>query len=340
MARIFTDGFEFGSLAEYVIFKSDQQNIVGLTTGARSGTYKLRVYDNHSGLTPCYAYKVIDDISEAYFRVALYPVYTNWNIFLADSSDTALMQVRGSIDGYIQYYIGNTLIATTNGATYSGGWDLVEFHYKMADSGGRIEIKLNGLQIADFTGDTKPNSSTTFNRIYLGTTSTSLGYAQVYYDDVAINDTTGTEDNSWCGDGHIVLYRPNSSGSVTMLMGSDGNQIDNYLLIDDMPSDGDSTYVYSGSPGYYDLYGIQNTSLPVNSVIKRVWVVSNAKDPDLGYINSVIQTASGSYTSGSSQLSTSYQYLHHEGYTTNPSTGSGWTSDEIDNLQIGIQIAE
>jgi hypothetical protein len=48
-----------------------------------------------------------------------------------------------------------------------------------------------------------------------GATNSSISsYAHCIFDDIAINDTTGTKNNSWCGAGYIIAVKPIADGSV------------------------------------------------------------------------------------------------------------------------------
>src|SRR5690606_16177194 len=135
----------------------------------------------------------------------------------------------------IEVYVSGTPtpVIVTNDLAKSG-WNLFEMHVVYAETGGLIEVRLDGGPISDYSGATK-----------LAAWADDLGYVRwrgtgsggLRLDDVAINDASGGADNSWCGDGHVVGLIPNANGDESDFVGSDSNQVDNYQLVDEFPHD-------------------------------------------------------------------------------------------------------
>jgi hypothetical protein len=160
-----------------------------------------------------------------------------------------------------------------------------------------------------------------------------------YYDDLAINDTSGGADDSWCGDGRIIALTPNANGDLSQLTGSDGNSTDNYLLVDDVPSNGDTDYVEGSTVDQKDLYNLTACGL-TGVIIKRVWAASRSRDTVAagGLISLVVKTNSTEYAGTDRALATSYAEVLGDIHTVNPNTSGAWSTSDLDALQVGPKL--
>lgn len=137
----------------------------------------------------------------------------------------------------LKAYIGNTLLATGTANYANNTVYLVEVHYKLDDSAGVCEVRVN--QAADdinFSGNTKPGLDTTFDTFYVGVEATAKGiYAGgaygTYYDDIVL------ESAAWVGNTGIQAIYPTGAGNLTEWTPSAGN---NWQTVDEIaPSDTD-----------------------------------------------------------------------------------------------------
>ena len=340
MARVFTDGAEFQDLLlwDYTLSAYIE------TTIKRSGGASYRVAGGNK-----YLQKNILDISEFYLRAAYnfgsieasnISDFLNWN-----DSTTNLGSIR--VDGpsrFLKAYVGGTLVGTGTIAINTNTWYLVEVHLKLADAGGDLEVKVDGIIDIDFSGDTKPGSSTTVNRLFYGVVNIGGSTNPIYIDDLALNDTTGTVDNSWCGDGRVILLTPNDNGDVSQLVGQDADSTNNYLNVDDFPHDTDTTYNQSSTLNEYDLYNLTPCGLTEVTIL-RVIPEARARDTVAeGGLASLPISVSGAgvYEGENRSLLTSYTRIlgsgGGSGYTLNPSTSLPWETSELDNLQVGFKV--
>lgn len=302
------------------------------TSPVRSGAYSFRIGGGNSA-----NYKDLPSAySELYIRFGWYKANndTNQQICAWAYGGTYLgcLKING---GYLCLYTSTgTLVASSSFYPLSNTWYLLELRVKIADSGGVLNLKVDGTSILTYTGDTKPGTDTTINRFYFGVSNNYW-----YHDDIAINDTSGAADNSWCGDGKIIALTPNGNGDVSQLTGSDGDSTDNYLHVDEAVSDGDTTYTQSESADNYDLYNLTNCGLS-HVTINRVWVEARARDTvaDGGNCQLGLKTTSEYWSSNISLLTTYTKQVLGTFYTTNPYTGSAWTTTQLDGLQAGFKV--
>jgi hypothetical protein len=323
MARLFTEGFEMGDL----LFWSTLNGGTILTTPVRSGSYACY-------LSNCV--RNVPNLSEFYLRFGYHSD--------AYELTTPRLQWRNSstVVGNLRT-INNVLVAqTSSGTTVATGvttlvdniWYVIEIYIKIADSGGRIVVKLDGVTEIDFTGDTKPSTQTYIDNLNFP----NLTGADSNIDDLALNDTTGTVDNSWCGDGHVIKKIVAGNGLVSQLTNSAGNQDNNYSFVDDYPSDGDTSYVETSTLNAYDLYALELFDV-TGITINRAYVEARSRDTVAvgGLLALGIRTSSSQYWSTDKSLLTTYTAIKGPEYLLNPLTALPWTISEISDLQIGVK---
>ena len=333
MTRIFWDGAEdpngFAS-----VWTEEYWNVERVTTPLASGTYSYRVPGNS------YLKKTFTGITEGYFkvrwRISTNYFEINWGTVQFRNGATMLVQL-GLDTTYRKFriYIGSTLVATGTFTYALDTWYNLEFHVKIDDTTGVVQLKVDGILDIDYTGDTKPSTQTTIDSLYLY----ALGYVvnNAYYDDIAINDTTGAIDNSWCGEGRIEYKISNGAGDATELTPNAGA---NYAAVDELAQDGDTTYVEGSTVDARDLYNLAASGLASGSTIKRVRPVAVAKDTvaNGGKIALVLKTNGTEYTGSDIPLTTTYATAEGTEYTTNPQSGNAWTIAELDALQAGPKV--
>lgn len=336
MARLFTDGAEYGDL---LFFDNINGTPSASTTQKRTGAYSYFLSAGNWGE------KYITAIDEIYVRIAFwfplsYDYYACFSIrngatdlvVLVNDPSTHKMEVRMSS------YLG-TLLYTSNDAILLGQWFFVELHYKIHDSAGVVELKFNGIsQGSAFVGDTKPGAEADFDTMHYYSQSGG-GF---YIDDIAGNDINGGVDDSWCGDGHVELLVPSGNspdgGWTDDFTGSDADSTDNYALVDEVPPNA-ADYVESSTPGDQDRYALTDFS-GAGKQILRVWVEGRALDtiPEGAQMKLGLRLASADYLSSAITLSSIYGAVLGTVYKQNPATGpADWIDSDIDNAQIVIE---
>lgn len=329
MTRIFTDGAEMGDL----LFLDTGGSLTVSSSQARTGTYA------YFGANAQNATKTFTGASEIYTRFCIRTDATplNTDIFVWRNGGTTLGSLRlNTTTKKLEVYVSGSLVVTGTNVIQLNAWTMIEVHVLISDS-GIIETKVEGLLDATYSGDTKPGSATTIDNFNYRAIQ---GASNCYFDDLACNNTSGAVDNSWCGDGHVIALVPNADGDVTQLVGSDGNQTNNYLLVDETPANGDTDYVVGSGINQYDLYNFSNSGL-TGVTIRRAWAESRARDTvAAGALTCLtIKTNSTEYDGTDRSLITSYTIqILGDDYDTNPNTGNPWTISEIDALQAGPKV--
>jgi hypothetical protein len=334
MTRIWTEGFEMRDVVGYT------------TTGAASTTQKRSGGASivlTGGQTLTYS---VSDLAEAYIRFGIY-----WSGDSTTSTfrlqfrhgTTVLDELRIDLntDGFVDLIVDTTLQDTGVLAISESQWYLIELRVKIDDAAGILDAKVDGVPDATFSGDTKPGADAHFDNIYFYNNSSTGGLpftnTSIYLDDIALNDTAGGVDNSWCGDGKIIVILPN--GTVTnQLTGSDGDTTNNHLLVDEVPKDNDTTYVQGNVVNEEDLYDLAACGL-TDVIINRIWAEARAKDTVAsgGTIALVTKASGGAEVAGADvTLATTYtvRVLSAE-QLVNPVDAAAWEVADIDALQGG-----
>jgi hypothetical protein len=328
MSRIYTEGFEMRDVLFW-----DVPSIASIaTTNQRSGAACC------TGGGSCAPKRYVPFMAEAFWRIGwrTNPVAgtTIWKWY---AGSTELGSVRiNSTTFKLEIYTGNsTLVATGTFVVQINTYYCFEIHVKIADSGGVIEVKIDGVPDVSFSGDTKPDTNTGFDGV-----GYSNGACTTWIDDLAMNDTTGSADNSWCGDGHIVMLSPNAAGDVAQLTRGGTNSGSDYGQVDEVPPNGDTDYLWHDTAGMYTLLGMSTYTLAANESVRRVYVEGRVREEAANgdSVQMGLKTHSAEYWGSNQPVTTTYRRILGDEYLVNPNTGVAWTQAELDALQAGTKI--
>jgi hypothetical protein len=149
--------------------------------------------------------------------------------FLHSAAD--VLQLKNAVTSTSQ----NGTVSLTTGVQYR-----IEAQVVYADSGGSMVMKLfnadSTTPLETLTISGEDTLATNFSLTYWGL-STTNSTADLYLDDVAINDDAGSVFNSWIGPTKHVMLVPASDVSVTWTKNGAGcTGTGNYDCVDDLPN--------------------------------------------------------------------------------------------------------
>lgn len=256
-------------------------------------------------------------------------------------SGTIHITISVNTSGQILVYRGAhgaTLLATSASALATDTWYYLEVKVTINDSTGTVEVRVNGSNTGwhNITGaDTRNGASAQVNAIRI-----DGGTQDMRWDDLVIMDGSGSAPhNDFIGDVRVDAYLPNGNGNSSQLDGSDGNSVDNYLLVDDAAPDSDSTYVQSATATEKDTYAFANMS-HTPATIYGVQINMTAKKDDAGTrsIAAVTRSDGADYDGTTQALSTAYTG-YREVLTQDPDTSAAWTKSGFDAAEFGVKVA-
>lgn len=327
MTRVFSDGAEYGDTLFWDIRSG---NVFTANPTPRSGVYG---YQPSSPLL-----KYVPAQSEYYLRFALYDSQAVTGIvlyILGNSGATTLAYLihNTALAKYRAYTGDGTLIGTSTNSYPMNYWDLVEIYIKIATNpNGRIIVKVNGITEIDFTGNTRTSGYDNIDAFAFY----DNGNASAHIDDLACNNTSGVVDNSWCGDEHYELHPANDNGDVNDWTGSDGDKVNNYALVDEVPPTGDTDYVKSDTPTEQDMYKI-TAFTDAGKVVTRLWSECRARDSNAsaGEIKIGFKTGGSVYLCSTDRvLPSNYARVVGDDALVNPADSGVWEKADIDALQF------
>lgn len=237
---------------------------------------------------------------------------------------------------------GTTLLATSTVAVDLMQWQHFGVHLKVADAGGLCEIFLNGSLILSYAGDTK-GGGTNFTQIKW-THGNNGGGAALVVDDCYLLDPSGAAPyNAYLGDCKIQTLLPTGNGAASDWVGSDGNSVDNYQLVDDNGVTTD--YVTTTAAGTRDLYDLTDaiaTDVGAILAVQTEFYVSKSDSGDpAGQLYAARRSALGTLdkrlAASVPQISTAWQWVQTTPATTDPD-GNTWNAARVNGLQVGPEL--
>lgn len=242
---------------------------------------------------------------------------------------TAHLMIQFESGNLVKLYRGTTLIGTSSAIPgLFGNYHWVELNGTINDSSGVGQVWVDGTKVIDFSGDTRNGgASGVINAAYWGFNQSVVDWDDMYW------STTGTP----LGERRVDVLVPNADTADKDFLRSTGSN--NYALIDEVPNNGDSDYVYSSTSGDKDYYGLSD--LPSSSAsIDAVQPSLVARRDDVGAIAVKLNVKSSSTESAGSSLSVTTSYaMYQRLLLTDPNTSAAWGDSGVNALNVGASIA-
>jgi hypothetical protein len=323
MSRILMCGFEAGSLAVL----SAYSGVSISTTQARSGSCSLYVSTGGGyGTLP-----LATSASELYLRVGIRPPVSSGDgiVFeLRNSSNSSMLQVGRRATGILYYTIPGRITIDGTRLVPGDQWFCLQVYLNIASSGGRLIAYVDATQDVDYTGNTQATTPANVAYLRLGS-----GIAPVYFDDVAVNNTTGSINNSWPGRGGIYAVRPSGAGAYTEWSVSGASA--NWDAVDEVPPS-TTDYVYTAEAGKIDTYQASDLSTVGSISAVRYYAYAQLNEAGEAGIKPIYYINNTAYEGTAIALEPSWRYAS-EIVQTNPATGNAWTVSEINAMQLGVK---
>lgn len=270
-------------------------------------------------------------------------------LFDFSNCDRNILRCKINADGSISVYAdpdATTPLICTTGIVFTANTDAyLELSAVLTGTTNinvAAQVWVNGILVG--SGNTNSNInknnlkslSATFNRIFLYSGVANNGGA--YISDYYLNNATGSFNNGpYLNPTLAIDAYPLPNGDSTPLqwtpLGGGGTH---YTEINELPSDGDASYVASSTPGQIDNYDWQDV-LSFSGTVKSVQLSYCARTTDEGnrsFRGNVGVTEAVTPTFG---LPGNYQYFHTP-FDVDPATGIEWTRVGFNAKQFGIEL--
>lgn len=327
MTVIYGTGFEAGT--KLIVPTADALNyadfLVNATSPVHTGQYRavLRDFGNSDNWVRFGNFAA--GFTELYATVWLHQAGTakGWSMEF-ELTDNTLVGIRKEVgipNDNLHAYVNGVNKQTGTITLVNSDWALVELYVKIADGGGRIVARYNGVTDINFTGDTRATAATDIQYLRMGLQIT--GTDNFRFDDMTI------EDDAFPGDIRYKIFIPDGDSAVTWTPSAGGA---NYIRIDDRPPN-DADYVETAGDGNQDLYTI--TDYTQNNAIAAVvqWI-RGFTTPAGGEIKMQIKSGATTSEEESSGLGTSAEYISRV-LDQDPNTAAAWTITGFDAMLAG-----
>lgn len=231
---------------------------------------------------------------------------------------------------------GTTILGPGVVVTKTSLWHYYELRVVISDMVGEVEVRVDGNTYLSGTLLDTRNGGATVDTIRFGDRGNFDG-TQIL-DDIYICDGTGSAPtNTFLGDVKVESIFPSGNGNSSVLVGSDGNSIDNYLLVDESAPNSDTDYVESSTVGDKDTYAYGNLTATLGTVY-GVQVLPWAKKTDAGArkIASIARLSGTEVDSADKTLFTDYSY-YLDVREAKPG-GGVWTITDVNAAEFGVKV--
>lgn len=351
MARLWQSGFGLQSTTGAIEFSSISAGVSIQSTVTRTGPFALRT--NPAAAVQFVRYHgFASDQSTAgfqrfYLRIASAPGANTTICRFVNAANDPCSQLRlTSSRTLILLDAGGDQVGSASSALTLDTWYLVELGVDASSSPGTVTGRLNGSTFA--TGNNSAQSP--WARWLIGPIVSAT--CDLYFADWAVNDSSGSAQTSWPGEGVVVTLHPDAAGDSNAWNNTSNaaGSANNYLLVDEAPPDDATTMVQTGTLNAEDSYNCTASGMGAGDTVNCVMVggrFRNSTADATAAARLQIRKAAAGTTTQSADLipnSTSFRtnanaeprnypiILH------NDPDGSAWTQTTVDSMQIGVKL--
>ena len=362
MARIWMSGFELNS------------NTSGMEVTAAAGTPTIQNTTVRSGVFACQIESLSSGTAKGmrlnfaaaagngpyyfltYFRYATAPSADNQIIQLNDTNafTTPVVMIKLNSSGALELWDEDGQIGSDSSALAENTWYRVEILFDRTPAAGSqiVRAYLDGTEFAGLATRNLSGGILTYNwggNLVLEAQT----QGNWFFDDMAVNDSTGSAQTGLVGEEEMILLSPDGAGSAANWTRGGADSGANWSQVEEVPPTDATDYVLSNTAGTIDYYTLAATpaAMDTDDVINCISVgvrfaVDSATggDPDfrVNLKDSAANTDNGSAIDANS---TSWRTNHNGGvlinYTLVSYTRAGgagaWTKSELDSAQVGIE---
>jgi hypothetical protein len=316
-------------------------NTTIFTSSPKTGGASFRFYGPASDT--CYGYVAIPATRQIrgglFFRIDSVSA-TFWRFFTLNTPAGGLVDLRYTrSNGGVSLWVNNSQIDEITSCS-PGTWYHIGFDIKIHPTDGWAKFYLDGILILSFEGNTGDVDITT---LYTGKVSGSysggsgLGTSfTLIVDDLYIDDTTGESTPQTVPIKRFFPAIADGNGYYSQWTGSDGNQVDNYALVDETPPNADTDYVQALSADLLDSYAMSTYTLQANESCVAIIPYAVVKRTGTTEQLALGTRLSSTDLVGSDQNPPTAYGVLWERQETKPG-GGAWTQSDIDGFEAVIK---
>lgn len=252
--------------------------------------------------------------------------------FRSDSAATTHLSLQTTPQsGILTLSTGGTTRYTSVGGTIAlNQWYYLELQAVLSDTGS-VTLRMNGTTLyTSGSVDTK-NAGTkiVFDSIVMSGSGGTTNYWDDFY-------ATNSIDTFW-GDITVETLYPDGM-DTTAWTGSDGDAVNNHLLVDEPGTPVDTDYVQSSTVAAREVYTVQNLSRTSGSVLgTMVQCRANKSDSGARGLKVVAKESGGTIRSTADNALTT-TFTDYPFAMEKKNDGTAWTITDINALGIGVEV--
>lgn len=349
-------GYEQNSADVFAV--STLTNALTITPGggARSGAYGARAVGtgtrgHRHTLTVANSNAVY--YMRIYFRAIAFPSAETTFFHIQDSGSSSRIWQTIDASGVITLKDEDGTIGSSS-AIPLNTWVRIELYENLGGAGATdiITARIDGT---DYATSSTRNITTGINAIDLGANLKSEGVTgyDFLFDDIAINNTSGTLQNSWPDEGEIVYLRPQAEGTASMFATIVGGAANNYSRINELSPDSATSYNGSSTLDDEDFFIVADPTTAgivagdtINVVSVGVQYRNDVADATAAFKVQLKTTSGGTVYQSAAVIPNSTSWVSNAAAAPRlyPITldvdpdGNPWTVEKLRTTQIGYKI--
>jgi len=265
-------------------------------------------------------------------------------IFLRESGDTSGIELIMTTASKLRIQTSSTTLADGSAVLAKDTWYhlQVKMTYSNSTSANDIIVKVDDVEDMNPVGVDSLVGSNTVSGFKLDSPTASS--RDHFFDSVICWNSVAGDNWSALDKGilRIETVRPSANGNGSDWEGSDGNSVDNYLLVDDPAGlhDGDTTYVKTLTANDRDVYNYADLSNGDIGTIHAVHLTTIAKKDDVTdrRYKPLTRVASTDYLGAEVVLTNASYAFGREIWQDNPNTSSAWTESTFNGAEFGVKL--
>lgn len=321
------------------------------TTNPHSGNYALKFNEQGAAQFSWMAYKYRSAATAASTTVRAY-IYLNQTFGAAQEIFTLANETPGSLYS-LRLNASNQLCMFDSVPNQIGSCTAITtgtYHYvELATDGASTEIgRLDGVTFAQSNAVT----GGAISRVYFGCAFAASCKSDTWYDDIAINDSTGSNQTFFPGAGNELLFFPSAAGDANTWHQGTGKfpigTTNNFNFVNNFPIATGQTgrWLVASTTVANDFYAVvASSTVPAGSTINTVQVLSRhargAATPGAFKVQ-IKKTTGGTIAQGTAVTPVAATSTNAAAAPFNPQLtqdldpdGSAWTATTIASMQIG-----
>jgi hypothetical protein len=254
--------------------------------------------------------------------------------FLAFLDGSGVIQVGLALtaDYGISAYNGDgTLLGTSSNNVFPfNEWRYIEAKVTISDSGGVVEVRINGAVVLNLTSQDTKNGTDYIKYIQF---STFRHHLSTQFDDIYIDDA------QFHGNCHITAFMPDSDSATNTDFVRSGGSND-YECVDENPPNNDTDYIKSSTVGHKSTFGITTGSL---NTVEGIQVNNRVKAATAGNRKGkpLVRSNGADYQGAESDfLDNEYKNSIYGPWETDPDDSNPWTQTKLEAAEFGLEITD